>query len=339
MVSVLPVLILAAPFIAVAHLTAWLSKRLEPEHALWGDLIKFDEQFGWKPTPSMNSWHLVDDVFKTTTDEDGCRGAGSIDEAEMIVVGDSFAWGYGVSDQDFFANLDNTPKTKAIGCVGYNQIQQLMWMREIGPRLSGKTVVWFVYLGNDLYDNLQPHMNGYRTPFVRQSRGGGPWEIVASHVSPQRWFFKTEALTGSDHYLEQASELCVDNHFSRRAYSACEFLLGEAKALCDESGADLVIASIPEKIHYDVDRLRSQLAEHPCGGDAIDPDYPDRRLNDMCERLGVPFVATKQLTTIDDFKASDCHWNERGHARIAQLLKDLHRNANRVQPPREHSNL
>ena len=79
---------------------------------------------------------------------------------------------------------------KAIGAPGYSMVQELMLITQLAPRLGGKLVVWFIYPGNDLTDNLSPAMTtfGYRMPFLLESDIRGGWDIIASHVQPDRWF-------------------------------------------------------------------------------------------------------------------------------------------------------
>jgi hypothetical protein len=80
-----------------------------------------------------------------------------------------------------------SPRIKAIGANGYNMVQELLWMRRYAPQLAGKLVVWFVYHGNDLFDNLQPNVFQYRTPFVRERHDGRGWEVVTEHVRRSPW--------------------------------------------------------------------------------------------------------------------------------------------------------
>jgi len=141
---ILPVIVAGLPFWTVGVLTRAIAQLLEPRFASWEELIEFDQRFGWKPTPHLDTYHLADDLFRVTTDAEGWRGKHTtISESQLIVLGDSFAWGYGVDDKNFFAHLNPDLGIKTIGTVGYNMVQELLWLRELSSQLEGKLVVWF----------------------------------------------------------------------------------------------------------------------------------------------------------------------------------------------------
>src|SRR4029079_11419126 len=100
-------------------------------------------------------------------------------------------------------------------------VQEYLWMRRLAPQLRGKMVVWFVYFGNDLYDNLCPDLRGYRKPFLRQTGVGDEWEIYSGHVRPEAWSLVTKVRLEGGHHMARLAELCCPTYLSRRAYAAC----------------------------------------------------------------------------------------------------------------------
>jgi hypothetical protein len=54
-------------------------------------------------------------------------------------------------------------------------------------------------------------------------------------------------------------------------------------------------------------------------------DYPDKMIGKICRELDVPFVATKGLMDATFFKPTDCHWNRKGHRKIAEVLAGIYR--------------
>jgi hypothetical protein len=198
-------------------------------------------------------------------------------------------------------------------------------MRRLAPQLRGKLVVWFIYFGNDLYENLTPHTSGYRMPFVRRLNGTGAWEIVSSHIRSKKWFYALGSNgDGRDHYAKLA-ELCGPSFLSDKAYPACAYLLREGQDLCWQSGAELVVMTIPE-ITQMTDRGKHFLLQR--GGDpkSFNVDFPDRRIGEICGRLGIRFLRLKDHLSRADYKAAgDCHWNAAGHQKVADLLVQLHR--------------
>ena len=174
------------------------------------------------------------DLFQLKTDSDGWRGKATLHESEIVVFGDSFAAGYGVDERHFFANLHRQPKIKSIGIGGYSMVQELLWMKHLAPQLRGKLVVWFIYHGNDLYDNLSPDLRGYRKPFVRERRQNGDWEIVSSHVSRDQWPVVTRIRLEGQHHLAKLAEICSDTFLAERAYGACAYLIRSGEQICEK---------------------------------------------------------------------------------------------------------
>lgn len=326
----LPILVPSLLVWGLSRLIFLGTRLFEPRYAAWNEVIEFDSRFGWRPRGNLDTYHLADDLFHVTTDPDGWRGSQSIQDCRILVLGDSFAWGHGIDDRDFFANrLLPRLSVKAIGANGYNMVQELLWLQALSSSLQGKTVVWFVYYGNDLYENLVPDMHGYRMPFVRERDGRGEWEIVTSHIQPQCWPFNPRLGMSRIDYFEKLAEVCSPGVQSERAYAACEYLLRKGRSICDRAGASLVVLGIPE---------RSQLTSAGNGflkarsgnSPAFDPDLPDRRLAAICKRLNIPFLALKDYLDPNHYKGRDWHWNEKGHSRVAEILETLHRDPLRL---------
>ena len=322
LILVLPFVLLVIPLWALSVATRAGARLFRPAHVTMDQLMEYDPTFGWKPRPNLDTHHLNVDFFQLSTDADGWRGKVDLRESDVVAIGDSFAAGYGASDRDFFANLCASPRIKALGAGGYSQVQELLWLKQLSPSLRGKLVVWFIYYGNDLYDNLCPEMRGYRKPFVRESGEDGEWEIVSTHVRPEPWPIVTHSRMGGGHYLPRLADLCSDTFLSKRAYSACEFLLREGRKVCHEAGAQLVILSIPEVSQLSIKGHR-QLKS--LGGDkTFNPDYPDLQLKAICGRLGLEFVPGRSFLDVGDYLSYDCHWNNRGNRRMAEALQKLY---------------
>jgi hypothetical protein len=319
--AALPVLVLAAPFLIVSTLTRGLARWLEPPYLTRDQLIAYDPEFGWKPRPNLDTHHLMVDLFHIRTDADGWRGRSTLEESDIVVFGDSFAAGYGVGERQFFANLRAEPRIKPIGIGGYSMVQELLWMQRLAPALRGKIVVWFVYFGNDLYDNLSPDLRGYRKPFVRQNRAG-EWEIVRTHVCREAWPIVTKQRLEGAHHWPKLAELCRPGYLSERAYAACEYLIREGQRLLAQSGAELVVMTVPDMLQLS-SHGHQQLLKMSVVRDKFDPAYPDTQLYGICRSLGVEFLSGQSFLDVSCYKVNDCHWNARGHRKVAQALAGL----------------
>ena len=313
-VSLVPVLALWVSFWVVAELTRRARLLFESDVLVWEDLVQHDPRIGWRLRPGVVATCEAKDVFRLSTDAQGWSGAVGVADARVIVFGDSNAFGYGVDHAKAYFRLcaDQVP-VKGIGAPGYNLVQELLLMKDLASQLRGKLVIWLICNANDLYDNLSPQMDGYRTPFVRQA-AGGDWEIVSSHVSPERWTCSAGRHAARRQPL--APTLHRSNYLSERAYSACGWLIAQGRELCRSAGAELIVMTVPSPFALDARRTARE---------DVDADYPDRRIGAVCEDLGIPFVPLKQYLGAADYLDHDDHWNEQGHVKVADVIISLFR--------------
>jgi hypothetical protein len=332
---IVPIIIISLFFTGFKLLTQVICYLIEPRFKSWTELIEFDPRVGWKPMAHLDTYHLADDVFHMTTDAQGWHGKAMLAECDIVVFGDSFASGYGVDDAKFFANLNPELHIKCIGTNGYNMVQELLWMQQLAPQLKGKLVVWFVYFGNDLYENLIPDMCGYRAPFVRALNGTDEWEIVGDHITPTKWFYASNLHTRTlerDYYGKLAA-MCGSTFLSQRAFAACEYLISKGRDLCNQVGAILVVMTIPDATQLSVEGV--QFLQARAGNpDSFNPDYPDEQMSGICQKLDVHYIALKDYLDRSHYKERDCHWNEAGHRQLAKILTYLYHSRFRDTIPR-----
>ena len=311
-----PIVVAGFPFWCLSWCTRTIQGWIEPQTVQWKDLIQFDPIVGWRPKPSMRIFcdAAGADVFYVETDDEGWCGSAPLNDSSLVVFGDSYAFGYAVN-QPFFRASKSGLRVKAIAAPGYSMVQELVLMMQLAPRLRGKQVVWFVYPGNDLTDNLCPCMQGYRTPFLRESTDQAGWEIVSSHLQADKW-----AAQPRYDWNKKVSAVFGRNRASDRVYAACEFLIARGQMACKQSGANLVVLTIPWTIQFD--RL-----PWPGNNDTtVEPDLPERMLGQICTRLGVSFVAGSRHLSKRHYIPHEGHLNEEGHRRLAKVLDDLYRN-------------
>jgi hypothetical protein len=309
-----PIIALSLPFWLVSALTRAFLKFFQPPIIRWPELFEFHPRLGWKAKPNYRAYCLEerDDVFEVATGADGWASSRTTGDSQVVVFGDSHAFGYGVDTRSAFFHVARVP-IKAIGAPGYNMVQEVLLMEELGPSLRGKVVVWFVYYGNDLYDNLAPEMNGYRAPFVAQT-ADGVWRIETSHINPSKW---SASLGRQGRQMTRIPENFFKKSFlGDRAFSACEFLICEGNKFCQQAGAELVVMTIPIPI-----MLEASPTLH---GKRIDTDYPDQKIREICCKFDVDLICLKDLLHRSDYKPYDEHWSERGHRAVARAIDRIY---------------
>jgi hypothetical protein len=298
--------------------------RLEPSFVSWKDVVRPDPVIGWRPRPNVDAYYLTDaepEVFHVRTDPQGWTGSGTVAGSDVVVFGDSFAFGYGIDSRAAFFSQPGPARIKAVGATAYNMVQELLLMRELADELAGKQVVWFICLGNDLLQNLVPSFLHYPTPFVRQDAPGAPWEIVTRHVG-RPWPFPLAAFRDHDLWLRLAADLHAPTLLAERAYSACEYLIDEGRRLCRAIDAQLTVMTLPDPWHLRPVEWNKVLA-HSASPASCDAQRPDKELGEICARLGVSFLAGRDFLTSAHYKAVDQHWNAHGHREVASVLHRL----------------
>ncbi len=120
-----------------------------------------DRRFGFLYRPRFTGRLSRDDVdFTFHTDEHGFRNPTPWPaRADVVVVGDSLAFSYGVGDAQAWPRLvaDALPNLKIInlGLIGASPQQYLRILETFGLELHPKLVLFMLFSGNDLYDARQ----------------------------------------------------------------------------------------------------------------------------------------------------------------------------------------
>lgn len=123
-----------------------------------GELVAADPDLGFRYLPNRTGhFSRGDFAFTFSTDEHGFRNPSPWPEqAEIVVVGDSMAFGYGVGDTATWTHRVNEalPALRLVnlGMIGTGPQQYLAVLRRHGLGLAPKLVLFMVFPGNDLSD-------------------------------------------------------------------------------------------------------------------------------------------------------------------------------------------
>jgi hypothetical protein len=315
---VLPIAVVGGLLLGVAFITRTMERLLTngPEAEAWQAFVEYEPTIGWRLKANLDAHGRADDMFHVTTGPDGWRGSLLLDDADMVVFGDSYAFGHGADDDKMYSARAGDLRVKPIGSDGYDMVQGLLWMERYAERLRGKGIIWFVYYGNDLWENLLPTMGHYRKPYLRRGSVEG-WEVATEHISREPWPFPA-----SRNYHEPLAEICSDTPLSKLVSSSCEYLIRRADDICRTNGAHLTVVGIPDRVQL-TSRGRLKLQSLAPDGISVDPLRPDQMLDTICDRLGVPFQPLSERLGPRDYLLQDIHWTASGHRKVGALLREL----------------
>ena len=126
---------------------------------------QYDEMLGWVPKPNAEGIYAMSD--SKTQIEINSKGLRDQDYdykkpegiKRIVVLGDSFTWGYGVEEKNIFTEILEDELLKNIqvinmGVSGYGNDQELLFFKKDGIRYNPDLVVVAFYVGNDIINNI-----------------------------------------------------------------------------------------------------------------------------------------------------------------------------------------
>jgi hypothetical protein len=233
----------------------------------------FSDTYGWAARKGINAT-LAD--RPVTLNAQGYRGrALSLPRGRgvtrVVVLGDSVAFGLGVSDDETFCSRlnarDNGIEVANLAVQGYGPDQELLKLERDGLRLEPDLVVVAHCLANDLAEAMLPvSLYDGRTPKPRFTLLQGRLQLDGSSLvlSPaartlqrlsdgSHLFNRLVALvpktppTAGPHWRERYADALRDETAALRLNVA---LVRRMRELCQERGITLVVALFPDRFSY-----------------------------------------------------------------------------------------
>jgi hypothetical protein len=196
----------------------------------------------------------------------------------VAVLGDSIAFGFGVSDEQTFPHLldvrDNGIETANLAVAGYGPGQELLVLQREALRLDPDVVVLAVCLRNDfvdavlpveLYDGVAPrprfHLIADRLVFDdgagRRSAAGRTlqWLSDYSHLFNRVSSLLPRHEAAEHDWRHRKQEVLRDADY---AFRLCFALVMEMQSVCRRNGVDFLVAAFPSGLS---DEMKAALPE------------------------------------------------------------------------------
>jgi lysophospholipase L1-like esterase len=315
------------------RLMGWTPLYVSPERdRFW----KYDSLLGWAHQPGQEG------IFETAQfrtfvriNQKGLRDREHSyerpnDSRRVLVLGDSFAWGYGVEETQRFSQLLETSVDAEVinaGVSGYSTDQELLWFRSEGVKYDPDLVI-LVFTGNDIGDNNQQLVSTiyYKPQFVREEGHLILKGYPVPKTSPQGRFIYS---------VSQRSALA---YFLVRRYFDLSSIYHHVKVKSDNpNSSGSGISSTGEPFGLTIALLDEIKNITESMGAKFMIVATDRWWNDPSGETYPDFIATLQTQgyfVLDVESKSgfdpgrmlipnDGHWNAAGHEFVAKKIKDF----------------
>jgi hypothetical protein len=232
-----------------------------------------DSSIGFLYVPGGHDQVRQGDVhFSYTTDGDGFRNAGPRpDRAQVVAVGDSWTFGFGVDDSVAWPRLLGDSlrplEVRNLGLIGSGPEQYTRVLERFGLPLHPAVILYGVFPGNDLDDQEafdRWARDGRRGNFA-EWRTYGPagrspplWQRSYLAVALEEgWRFRHERFAGSTIRLPDGSPLQLAparllpkadrSHRGDPVFDEALAAVDRARALAERAGSRLVVLVFPTK--------------------------------------------------------------------------------------------
>jgi hypothetical protein len=282
-------------------------------------------------------------------DDIGFRDDGIDGQPFAIALGDSFTWGDGTDNDKIWVERLETETgldVANLGMSGYGSLQQLRLFQTYGQPLKPKLLLWS-FFPNDLYDDghfVWREETG-RLARREESPSASSWSetldtTLRSFSVTYNWLASPfsepddeeewERLVYTDRTLDLTfvmrpyweKRLDPSNEYVALGKELTQQVLAEVQATATQHDATLIVLLFPfkEQTYWSI---VSTLVDNPA---AYDVDWPTEWVKTWCEDQDILYL---DLTPVFRAHAAqgeqlyfryDAHWNEWGHALVAQTI-------------------
>lgn len=173
-----------------------LIRTISPNYALRGKnersfFAAFDPLLGWSPKKNFTGVHEKDGFsIPIHQNRFGLRAPDSLTKKKdsgkkrILVLGDSYVWGYGSGDDELFTrssqNETDPFELVNLGVSGYGTDQEFLFYKGLGTEFEADEVALIFTVNNDFTNNKSRSQYGYPKPFF--TIDGKGLELHTNHI-------------------------------------------------------------------------------------------------------------------------------------------------------------
>ena len=325
-------LILATLFgcLLVAVLTELLVRSMSREWAPTREerakFWRYDPLLGWSHRPGQKGrLNHKDFTINVAINSQGLRDIEYPIERtwkkRMLILGDSFSWGYGVEHQECFTEIIERehPEWEVINASvsGYSTDQEYLYLKERGIWFK-PDVVMLLFCWNDFTDNNIGSASWYFKPYFVEHNGiwelrNNPVPMATMKQRAHRFFFGRTyvikhlyaAVIHGFYYLRSLvkhnppRDIPVREQEPEKTYAVTAYLLQSINRLCIGNNAKFILVSVP------MEREKQAWLE------------------DLAQREKIPYLALDPYFELKEGQLTfshDKHWNSIGHKIAANAI-------------------
>lgn len=273
-------------------------------------------------------------------DRHGFRNNRDLQEADLVVIGDSYIEGYLTSDAKLITTILGELQGTSVanlGHMGYGPQQELVVLRRFGLPLKPKIVVWALFEGNDFSD---AEAYDKKVPFTGNVFWQDFWFRSLTRNMAALMFRSPHTCAPTDPINELRAEFTDARNMTETVFFAPTEVkqpsdltlhkaiapLAEAAKLCREQGIRFIVAFVPEKY-----RVYHGLGNVSLSTEAVHQwhvtDLPDRlqrllvELEPSIEYIDLtPALKAASRNGIATYLADDTHWTDEGNRVAAETI-------------------
>jgi lysophospholipase L1-like esterase len=330
---------LSAGFIAVEIVLRATDPQIEIFNPLHGFHVG-DSRLGWRGKPNIvRRFHRADFDALVEHDADGFRRPDpprpEHAEARVLFLGDSFTWGWGVSQGEVFSDqLQHALAPRVAiynrGISAFGTAQEYLLLED-ELRQRSYAAVGLLFFNNDLNDNIARKEHAPRFEEVDGRLAPRNLPLPADLQNPIDTFIeehsraflffnyqfavlKKRLQSGQDDAAQPAGSADID-YTTLPGYAITARLLAAMQQMAQQHGARFSVIYVPSR-----SEMESQPAADPF------PRAVHQMVVDVCSRDAIPVIDLvprfyeetargKRLTF-----PTDAHWNADGHRLTAEIL-------------------